>query len=108
MRHACIILIALVALALLGCDVMESTRIEQAVVKALKDDARTAEYSFEVSYQGDGQVLITGIIFQPEESDYVQEIALSVEGVDKVLNRTNVEEHGSGLMQDEVVNTPFL
>jgi osmotically-inducible protein OsmY len=108
MRLILTILVGLFALLLLGCDVVQSTRIEQAVVKALKDDARTAEYDFEVSYQGDGQVLITGTIFQPEESDFVQEIALSVEGVDKVLNRTHVEEHGSGLMQDEVVNTPFL
>ena len=108
MRPAFTLLISFAALLLLGCDVVESSRIEQAVVKALQDDARTAEYTFEVSYQGEGQVLITGTIFQPEESDFVQEIALSVEGVTMVLNRVAVEEHGSGLMQDEVVTTPFL
>jgi len=108
MRIAFVLLIALAVPALLGCDVVQSTRIEQAVVKALADDPRTAEYTFEVSYQGDGQVLITGTIFRPEESDFVQEIALGVEGVTTVLNRVAVEEPGSGLMQDEVVNPPFL
>jgi len=100
--------ISLLALAALSCDVIKATQLEQAVVQALKDDPRTAEYSFEVSRQDDGQVLITGTVYQPAEVDYVTEIAKSVEGVEMVLNRVAVEETGSGMIQDEVVNTPFL
>jgi osmotically-inducible protein OsmY len=91
-----------------ACDVMQSTQIEQAVVKALAADPRTAEYTFEVSFQGDGEVLITGEIFKPEEADYVTEVAMEVKGVTHVLNRVHVEEFGSGMLQDEVVPSPFL
>lgn len=108
MRTFIAIAVGIVCIGLAACDVMESTRIEQAVVKALNDDSRTAEYTFEVSYKGDGQVLITGTVFKPEEADYVQEIALTVEGVTLVLNRVAVEEFGSGMLQDEVVVTPYL
>lgn len=94
--------------ALTGCSVMESSRIEQAVLKALADDAQLAQYTFEVSYQGEGRVHITGTVYSPEEVDKVIALASTVEGVEQVLNRVTVEEYGSGLIQDEVVVTPFL
>ncbi|MBN2082262.1 BON domain-containing protein [bacterium] len=108
MRILLCCVVAFFALAALSCDVVKSAQLEQAVIKALKDDPRTAEYTFEVSLQDAGQVLITGTVFTPAEVDYVTEIAKSVEGVELVLNRVAVEEPGSGLIQDEVVNTPFL
>jgi len=100
--------VSLLLIAAAGCDVMQSARIEQAVVKALAADPRTAEYTFEVSYQGDGDVVITGEIFKPEEADFVAEIAMGVKGVTHVTNRVHVEEFGSGMLQDEVVTSPFL
>jgi len=108
MRNYVLAAICLLLLAAVSCDVMQATRIEKAVVKALADDPRTAQYTFEVSYQGDGEVLITGELFKPEEADYVTEVALGVQGVTRVLNRTHVEEFGSGMLQDEVVPSPFL
>jgi len=101
-------MICLMMVAATGCDVMQSSKIEQAVVKALAADPRTAEYTFEVSYQGDGDVLITGEIFKPEEADYVTEIAMGVKGVTHVTNNVHVEEFSNGLIQDEVVPSPFL
>jgi len=87
---------------------MESTRIEQAVLKALADDAQLTQYTFEVSYQGEGRVQITGTVYTTEEVDKVMAAASAVEGVEQVLNRVTVEEYGSGMLQDEVVVTPFL
>lgn len=108
MRSYFLVAACLTLILATACDVMESTRIEQAVVKALAADPRTSEYEFQVSYQGEGQVLITGTIFKPEEADFVTEVAMGVEGVEMVLNRVNVEEFSSGMLQDEVVVTPYL
>ena len=108
MHRYFIYIAALLAVLAASCDIMASTKIEQAVVKALASDPRTAEYTFEVSYQEEGQVLITGEVFKPEEADFVTEVAKSVDGVTEVVNRVSVEEHSSGMLQDEVVNTPFL
>lgn len=105
-----ILLLAIVAITAFvsGCDVMQATRIEHAVLKALADDPRTAEYTFEVSYQGNGEVMITGEIFKPEEADFVTEVAMSVKGVTHVLNKVHVEEFSNGLLQDETVPQPFF
>ncbi len=103
---AVVVLVA--SIVLTGCSVMESSRIEQAVLKALGDDSQLAQYTFEVSYQGEGRVQITGTVYTPEEVDKVMAVASAVEGVAQVLNRVTVEEYGSGLIQDEVVVTPFL
>jgi osmotically-inducible protein OsmY len=108
MHRYFIFIAALLAVLAASCDIMASTKLEQAVVKALAADPRTAEYTFEVSYQEQGKVLITGEVFKPEEADYVNEVALTVKGVTEVLNHVSVEEFGSGMIQDEVVVTPYL
>jgi len=93
---------------LLSCDIIAGTKLESAVKKALADDPRTSSYSFEVSLQDDGSVLITGEIYKPDDFAAVTEIAKSVEGVERVTNRTRVPEEGSGMVQDHVVPSPFL
>ena len=103
---------ALIVLALLlaaaSCDVIEAGRIESAVLDALAADQRTSSSTFEVSYQGEGKVVITGEAGTPAEVDAVTEIAKSVEGVTLVVNNCHVEERGSGMIQDEVIPSPFL
>ena len=102
-------LLALLLSLLAGCTVLASSRIEGAVKKALHDDARLASYSFEVDHQGQGEVLITGKVWSEAELAAVSEIAEKVDGVTKVLNRCSIEEQGGGgLIQDEVVVSPYL
>ncbi len=102
------IALILIVLTLAGCDVIKSTQLEQAVVKALAGDDRTKSYSFEVSHQDEGEVLITGEVYSAAEIEAVTEIASAVDGVTKVVNRCKLEETGSGMMQDSVVPSPFL
>ena len=90
-----------------GCDIMASTRVEQDVLAALAADPRTSQSTFEVS-NDEGTVTITGEVYSLEEMDAVTEIAMTVEGVTKVLNRVSMPEESSGLMQDTVVNTPYF
>jgi hypothetical protein len=98
-----------IVLALLaGCGLIKSSQIEQAVTKALADDSRTTSFTFEVSCDDAGAVTITGELFKPEDIDIVTEIAKSVKGVTNVINNCHVPEPDSGLMQDTVVNTPYL
>lgn len=107
MRKLVWISIALLLLA--GCSIMKSTQIEQAVAKALAVDQRTSSYSFEVSCDANGEVTITGEVYTPEDIDAVAEIASAVKGVNSVVNRCHVPDNDSGgLMQDGVVNSPFL
>ena len=97
------------AVLLVSCDLMQSSKIESAVVKALDADPRTGEFSFEVSHEGAGKVLITGEVDNPAQVDAVKEIAAAVAGVTEVTTRiTIVDNSSSGLMQDDVVNTPFF
>lgn len=103
------ILIACCAvLAVASCSIIHSTRIENSVLKALQADKRTAGYKFDVSLQKEGEVLITGDVDTPDQVDAVTEIALGVKGVDKVINRVQMPEPASGLLQDETIDTPFL
>ena len=97
-----------VVLLLAGCSMIKSTQIEQAVTRALADDQRTASFSFEVSCDDNGAVTITGEVYTPGDIDAVTEIAKAVEGVTAVNNRCHVPEESSGMMQDTVVNTPYL
>jgi osmotically-inducible protein OsmY len=92
MRKYVLLAVSLLLVLAVSCDVMQASKIEKAVVKALAADPRTADYTFEVSYQGDGEVLITGELFKPEEADYVTEVAMGVKGV----------------TQDETVPQPFF
>lgn len=108
MQRMVLVLTILVAAATAACDVAESTRVEQAVLRALGDDPRTAAYAFDVSYQGEGQVVITGELFKAEEADIVTEIAQGVGGVNLVVNRCHVEEYSSGQLQDMTVPSPFF
>ena len=108
MRRVVLVLLVLGAAVTAACDVLESSRIEGAVLKALAADSRTGSYEYQVSYQGDGQVVITGEVSNPAEVDAVTEVALGVDGVTLVVNNCHVEEHGSGLIQDEVVPSPFF
>ena len=104
-----ILLAAVSAIALLSaCSVMQATRVEQAVVKALAADSRTSSYKFEVSYQPGGKVLVTGEVFSAADIDAVSEIAKGVTGVTEVVNHCKVEEQSSGMIQDETVPSPFL
>jgi hypothetical protein len=91
------------ACLLASCSVVQGTRIEQAVVKALAADQRTTSYSFEVSYQQDGTVVITGELFSPAEVDAVTEIASAVPGVKRVENHCTVPEPDNGMLQDTTV-----
>ena len=101
--------VLLVALSLLvSCSIIQSTRLEQAIVRALADDQRTSAYSFEVSLQGEGRVLITGLVDTADQVAAVREVALTVTGVSDVINMVHLEEPGSGMLQDEVVTAPYL
>ncbi len=96
-------------LLLASCSIIKGTQIEQAVTKALADDSRTASYKFEVSCDDNGEVTITGELYKPEDLDAVTEIATAVKGVTSVVNKCHVPDQGSGgMMQDEVINSPFL
>jgi osmotically-inducible protein OsmY len=95
-------------LLLAGCDIIKGTQVEQAVVKALAADQRTSSYTFEVNYDGSGTVTITGELFKPEDMDAVTEIAKAVKGVTTVVNKCHVPEPGSNMMQDTVINEPYL
>jgi len=94
--------------AAMSCSVLESTKIEKAVVQALAEDERTKAYTFDVSYQEGGTVLITGEVSSLATVDAITEIAMAVDGVDKVLNRCNVPEEGNGLLQDTTVPSPYF
>jgi hypothetical protein len=108
MRTAAVMLPIPLGLLVLSCSIIQSAKLEQAVVSALAEDRRTAGYSFEVSLQDAGQVLITGEVDTAEQVAAVREIAQGVSGVQAVINMVHVEEPGSGLMQDEVVTTPYF
>ncbi len=109
MRIAVALLIALLALAALGgCDLMAKGKLEGAVLKALKDDPRTSQYTYEVSLQDNGVVLITGEILKEEDKVAISEVASAVPGVKTVMNNCAVAEPGSDMMQDTVVDTPYL
>lgn len=102
------LLFSLFLIILVSCDLIASTQLELAVVKALKADPRTASSSFEVSHQGDGEVWITGEVAGDTERAAVTEVAQAVEGVTNVINRCKVPETGGGLMQDTVLVTPYF
>ena len=102
------LVIFLCMLLLASCDLIAATQLEQAVVKALADDPRTASSSFEVSNQGDGEMMITGEVASDVERAAVMEIAQAVEGVTKVLNRCSIPDTGGGMLQDTVVVTPYF
>jgi osmotically-inducible protein OsmY len=97
----------MLAVLLAGCDIIKGTQIEQAVTKALAADQRTSSFEFEVSF-ADGTVTITGEVFKPEDIEAVSEIAKAVKGVTNVVNNCHVPEPGSNMMQDGVLNTPYL
>lgn len=100
MRNTILILLGL-ALVLCSCDIMASSKLESAVVKALHADSRTREFTFEVSHEGEGRVLVTGEVDTPAQIDAVKEIAAAVEGVTSVSARIEVADNSSsGLMQD--------
>ncbi|MCC7478979.1 BON domain-containing protein [bacterium] len=103
-----ILLFCLVLACASGCDLMAKSKLEGAVLKALKDDPRTSQYSFEVSLQENGVVLITGEILKDEDKAAISEIAEAVPGVQSVMNNCAVAEPPSDMMQDPVVNTPYL
>jgi osmotically-inducible protein OsmY len=97
------IITALLMLALLlsSCDIMASSKLEGAVVKALHADSRTKEFTFEVSHEGEGRVLITGEVDTPAQIDAAKEVAAAVEGVTSVSARIEVADNSSSsLMQD--------
>lgn len=101
--------VTLCVLLLSSCDLIASTKLEAAVKKALGEDPRTASSSFEVSHQGEGEMLITGEVMNGEVRAAVTEIAQAVEGVTSVLNRCIVPDNsGGGMIQDTVVNTPYF
>src|SRR5262245_25889394 len=100
--------LALLTVLASSCTLIESGRIEGKVKAALAKDERTQAYSFEIDYQGKGRVLITGTVWSAAELEAVAEVAAGVEGVEEVVNRCNIEEQGSGMLQDEVVVTPYL
>ena len=109
MRKVILLLIALCLLPLLsGCDIMAKGKLEGAVLKALKDDPRTSQYKFEVSLQDNGTVLVTGELLQDSDKPAVTEIAKAVPGVKDVMNNCAVPEAPSDMMQDPVMNTPYL
>jgi osmotically-inducible protein OsmY len=101
-------LILAVCIALAACSIIQGTKVENAVLKALAGDQRTAQYKFDVSRGDDGTILITGKVFKAEELDAVTEIAKAVPGVKSVVNRCSLEETGNGMLQDETVDAPFL
>jgi osmotically-inducible protein OsmY len=108
MRIAMSLLGALLALLFAACSIIQGAQIEAAVLKALASDKRTEGYEFQVSYQGEGTVLITGEVLNFEIKDAVTEVAKTVESVEKVVNNCNITEEDSGLLQDTVVPSPFF
>jgi osmotically-inducible protein OsmY len=101
-------LILAVCIALAACSIIQGTKVENAVLKALASDQRTAEYKFDVSRGDDGAILITGKVFKAEELAAVTEIAKAVPGVKSVVNRCSLEETGNGMLQDETIGVPYL
>ncbi len=109
MRPILFILLLLAVLGQASCDVINATKLENAVTKALKDDSRTGEFEFQVSHEGEGRVLITGEVDTAEQIEAVKEIAAAVVGVMDVSVRIGLTDNSSStLMQDGVVNTPFF
>ena len=102
------LVVPLCIVILASCDLIASTQLEQAVVKALGADPRTGASAFEVSHQGDGEVLITGEVASDTERAAVTEVAQAVEGVTNVINRCKIPETGGGLLQDTVLVTPYF
>ena len=106
MRTAAAVLLVLLIAA--SCSIISEAKLEQSVISALSADSRTSDYSFEVSVQGEGQVLITGEVDTAVQVAAVREVALTVDGVDAVINNVHMPEPGSGLLQDEAVTTPYF
>ncbi|MCB1221902.1 MAG: BON domain-containing protein [Planctomycetales bacterium] len=106
-----ILLTALLSVLLLqvSCDLLQASNIEKAVVKALHDDSRTGEFDFEVSYEGEGKVLVTGEVDNEGQIEAAKEVAGGVEGVTSVsVNISIADNSSSGLMQDGALNSPFF
>ena len=101
-------LILAVCLTLSACSIIQGTKVENAVLKALADDQRTAQYKFDVSRSDNGAILITGKLYKAEEIAIVTEIAKTVPGVKAVVNRCSIEEPGSNMLQDETIGVPYL
>jgi osmotically-inducible protein OsmY len=101
-------LILAMCLTLAACAIIQGTKVENAVLKALAADQRTAQYKFDVSRGDDGTILITGKLFKAEEVAIVTEIAKAVPGVKNVVNRCSIEEPGSNMLQDETIGVPYL
>ena len=109
MRHLLPILLLVLLTLACSCDVIKSTQIENGVVKALAGDSRTSDFTFQVSHEGDGRVLITGEVDTAEQIEAVKEIAAAVDGVADVSVRIGITDNSSsGLMQDTVINTPYF
>lgn len=108
MRIIAIYQLAVIILLSSGCSIIHATRVESAVLKALKDDPRTSQYDFQVVYEEDGVVSIAGTVYGGDEVAAVAEVAGQVEGVEKVINQVHIEDGGSGMMQDTVVPSPFF
>lgn len=102
-----ILLLVTVVVLLAACSIIEKSKVESAVLKALAGDPRTQAYQFEVSCDEQGAVTITGEVQEPETVDIVTEIAKAVPGVTRVFNRCTAPEPGSNMMQDMTVGTPF-
>jgi hypothetical protein len=108
LRAILVLIFASLLLCTASCDLIKGGQLEGKVKKALAADPRTASSDFEVAAEPDGTVTITGEVTGPEESAAVTEIAQAVEGVTKVVNNTAAAEPGSTIMQDTVVDTPYL
>ncbi|MCB1216018.1 BON domain-containing protein [bacterium] len=109
MRYFMFLLLLSGLLLQASCDLVQASKIEGAVSKALKADDRTKEFAFEVSYEGEGRVLITGEVDNPGQIDAVKEVAGGVDGVTEVSVRIGITDNSSsGLMQDGALNTPYF
>ena len=100
MRLMLIVVALATPLLLAGCSVYQASKIESAVLEALAADEELSQFSFDVTYQDDGQVYITGEVFSPEQFDRVAIVAERVSNVAGVINKCSLPEEGSNMIQD--------
>ena len=87
-----------------ACGNYQSAGVVRHVKYALERDARTALSSFEIIYQSEGEIVISGYVSSGEERKAVTEIAREVKGVMVVVNKCIAPPTAEEILRDSLAN----
>ncbi len=98
------LIIVLLIFFVSACGNFQSAGVVRHVKYALERDARTTQTSFEVIYQGEGEIVIYGNCSSGMERAAVTEIAREVRGVMVVVNNCIAPPTAEELIRDSLIS----